>query len=892
MIDSHHEEVLKAVCGGALVLTATKRLARRLRSDFDLLRAAQGNAAWPSPAIHSADAWLQGAAERLGEGWRFLEAQAARRLWERIIEAQESGSAQALLQLSATARMAMQAHELLTEYRCDPRRYPLSGDHASFLRWQERYVKICAAEGWLDRMALFETVIVAFEKGELPLPATVWFVGFDDLPPRVRRLRKAFAERGVSVHETAPPAELWGELTRMRCVDAGEEVRLSARWARALLEKGEEGIGIIVPDLEGYRPLIDRIFREEIDPEAQVRPGNEEVRFNLSLGEPLSARGAVSAALAILATGAQPTLAQASFLLRTPYLGGSRRESAARSRLEVRLRGGNNPKVPLFTLAKEPAEAERKNPREISFAGICHRLIEGANVGGKRLPGLWARHFSELLTAVGWPGDRPLDSIDFQVVEAWNRKVLTRMATLDAVSQPMERGEALSLLRRLAAETEFQPEGPESPVQVIGLLEGAGLRFDHLWVMGLHDGVFPAPARPNPFLPVPLQVDAEMPHADASREADFARRVAGRLFAAAPTVVLSHPCREGDATLLPSPLIAGIAAGEVPLAAANAPALLWRSQGVVAERFSDSRAPALGEGERPSGGTGILRDQALCPFRAFARHRLRAQALETPDIGLDARGRGTLLHKTLEIFWRRTKDQASLLALDGANLWRRLGECVEEAVKAVYPEGGARPPGELLDLEKARLCLLVGEWLSEVEARRTPFTVLEPEQERRVSYGGIEFVARVDRIDALEGGRKVVLDYKTGQIDAADLIAERLVEPQLPIYGLGEGGDLAGVAFARLRRGDFSFAGVARDADLLAGVKPLSDWKKAVAAGIVDWDELLERWRKQLDALGRDFAAGEAAVDPVSAEKACRICDLKPLCRIAEVRSALEENDE
>ena len=60
-------------------------------------------------------------------------------------------------------------------------------------------------------------------------------------------------------------------------------------------------------------------------------------------------------------------------------------------------------------------------------------------------------------------------------------------------------------VKRLAAQTLFQPEAPDVPIQVLGVLESAGLEFDHLWVMGLTDEAWPIPARPNPFIPVALQ---------------------------------------------------------------------------------------------------------------------------------------------------------------------------------------------------------------------------------------------------------------------------------------------------------------------------------------------------------------------------------------------------
>lgn len=886
------EHLLSAAADGALILTATKRLARRLRGEFDRRLAAAGRAAWSTPAIASGDDWLRQAADRLGEGWRFLGSQGARRLWERIIDAEESESVQALLQVAATARAAEEAHTLLAEYRQNPASQLLTADHASFLRWRHAYLEICRRDGWLDTAALAETVSVAVAEGILAVPQVLWIAGFDDLPPRFRRLAEAFAARGGEVHEFPPAVEPAGEPVRLACADARDEVRQAARWARRLLEEGEGEIGIVVPDLQGYRLLIERIFLAEIDPAAQVRPGAEEARFSLSLGAPLADQGAVVAALEILGAGPILPVARAGFLLRTPYLGGSLRESTGRARLDRKLRAEDRNTVSLQTFARAMGKEEEANPRSIPFAAICHRLLDFFHDREKRLPGAWAAIFAGLLQAVGWPGERPLDSRDYQVVKAWREKVLRDLASFDLVSGPVARSEAVALVRRLAAETEFHSEGPESPVQVFGLLEAAGLRFRHLWVMGLHDGALPAPPRPNPFLPVSLQIAAGMPHASAEREAEFAGRVAARLLAAAPKVVLSHPLREGDAIRLPSPFIRDLPAGEVSLAPGHAPAAVWRRAAHAAEVIFDPSGPPL-PADRPAiGGTAILRDQALCPFRSFARHRLAAASLEVPDIGLDAGERGSLLHKVLEIFWRETGDQAGLLALDAAALDLRLRRNIDEAIARTY-EKRLRPSAALLDLEAQRLLLLVREWLLEVESRRVSFTVEEREKEHRETFGGIEFTTRIDRIDRLLDGSLAVIDYKTGQVEAADLIGERLLEPQLPVYGLGRPeGDLAAAAFATLRRGKCGFVGVARDGGLLPKVPALAEWKKAQETGIAEWPALLARWREQLDALGRAFAAGEAAVDPVSVHKACRICDLTSFCRIHEIAGLTAEGGE
>src|SRR5439155_1729665 len=112
--------------------------------------------------------------------------------------------------------------------------------------------------------------------------------------------------------------------------------------------------------------------------------------------------------------------------------------------------------------------------------------------------GAWARHFSTLLEAAGFPGERSLDSNEFQTRAKWN-EVLAELAKLERVSNELSGAQAFTALRNLCADTQFQPESPQAPVQVLGILESAGMRFDYLWVSGLTDSAWPMDARPNPF---------------------------------------------------------------------------------------------------------------------------------------------------------------------------------------------------------------------------------------------------------------------------------------------------------------------------------------------------------------------------------------------------------
>jgi exodeoxyribonuclease-5 len=144
--------------------------------------------------------------------------------------------------------------------------------------------------------------------------------------------------------------------------------------------------------------------------------------------------------------------------------------------------------------------------------------------------------FRNCLKAVGWPGDRPLSSHEFQARRAFG-EVLDGLGRLDGLLGPLGFAEAVRRLSQLCRQRLFQPETRGKPaIQVLGVLESAGLSFDALWVMGMNDDLWPPPPRPNPLLPAEVLRAAGASHASADVELDFARRVHVRLSQSAPEV--------------------------------------------------------------------------------------------------------------------------------------------------------------------------------------------------------------------------------------------------------------------------------------------------------------------------------------------------------------------
>jgi RecB family exonuclease len=209
-------------------------------------------------------------------------------------------------------------------------------------------------------------------------------------------------------------------------------------------------------------------------------------------------------------------------------------------------------------------------------------------------------------------------------------------------------------------------------------------------------------------------------------------------------------------------------------------------------------------------------------------------------------------------------------------------------VRRLKAEMPGRLEGQFEALEIERLARVALEWL-EAEKGRSPFRVVMREEPMTLSAGPLGLKGRLDRVDRLEGGELVVIDYKSGRASVGSWVGDRPDEPQLPLYALSMPDPVGAVAFATLKAGQRRFEGLARQPGWLPKVDLVAKHRSA-GKHYASWDELLEGWRSAIDGLANAFAAGDARVDPKRQGATCRHCDVAPLCRMRE-RVALEDED-
>lgn len=890
---------------GVTVITPNRRLATVLKREFNKARTVERMSAWESADILPISAFI----ERIYEDALYsrealhlpilLTPAQEQVLWERAVSRWTADTA--LLSVAEAARLAREAWELAHAWRLIQRlgSYPLNEDGKAFQEWSGHYEQMTSRGRHTDGARLCDLVSELCKINEVGKPKQLVCYGFDIVTPQQARLLVRLEEVGCEVmvapllpqspSQSMPRRQRNLDVQRRVYDDHNEEIRCAAVWARERLEAyGTARIGVVVPQFSEHRSTIMRIFNSVMEPDVRRSLSGAAKPippFNASLGMALISYPLVEAAFLILELGdGQIEFERVSLLLRSPFLGGGETELFHRAQLDAELRKRAEPMINLerLLILIERERAGTTCPvlvKNISaYAEFCK-----AKLPGSQAPSKLARVISEILRIVGFPGERELDSSEYQTLKKW-QEVLAGFAVLDSVMPRTTYSMALLRLRHMAADVLFQPETPDVPVQILGVFEAAGMTFDHLWVMGLSDEAWPSQPRPNPFLPVELQRAAGLPQGSVDASLELASRLTDAWLTAADEVILSHP-RHGDdhdvRELAPSPLIANIAIGELELPDYASHCDLIHGARRL-ERVKDDDVPAVqvGSGAKGvAGGTAVIKDQAICPFRALAIHRLGAEGTKTPRSGLDAMERGTLVHHMLAQVWSQLKTRSALDAIDPEDLEAMLMHSAKEAVARVQRTRPAALSARFALTEQRRLVRLAREWLNE-DKKRAGFTVVAIEDKRTIEIGGFTLTTRLDRVDELDDGRRIVIDYKTRAPFAGSMLGERPEEPQLPLYLVTAELEAVAVAFAQVKTGEMRFTALSRDSDLLPGAKAFSESRQGDQYG--SWEELVAAWRMNLANIAADFFSGHAKVDPKKYPHTCRNCDVRSLCRIYE----------
>jgi len=941
--------LLKPIAQNALILTPNNRLKNKVLQAYNQHQQDQGLNVWAAPRVHSLQQWLGERYQALLDGLHLDSPKALagelvrRQIWLDIIAADNRGAelinplklaSDAETALQSTLRWCVEPSTL----GADDHDANMSGDEQTlFPLWAQQFLQTLDQQQ-LQTAEQLQVAVNHFYLGQAnsqqdTREEQLIILGFDDVPPLTQQTFECIAKQHHALQslDTAVTSSTLSSVTRSACQDFDDELKSAASWSRDLIAQDPSAsIGIIVPNLGQCRAQLERVFVETFEPHYLLpEVARYTLPFNFSAGIPLGQTALIHDTLSLLRLSQHSVETEGLIrLLHSPFWGQDKQPDketflcdlatqlkrqlrpqikaarlrqlvhklAEKSRDVSQSKHHDNRQIQLDAFATNQGDPEQAN----HFGDWLDQSLQDLETQRRRSAKTqsasnWSEDFLDQLDLLGWPGERRLDSNEYQQMQQWF-SLLEDFTQLDQLPQSLSQQQALEQLSQLANSQHYQAQTPDSPIQILGILEGAGLAFSHCWVMGMNQRDWPPAPAPNPLLSLELQRKLGMPHADAERELQYAERLTLGYQHCAEKVVFSYAQQEAGTPLplsalieeLPEQVLPAFNPDAIHSDLANYLETFSPLDGQTLEWVNCAQAPPLTPSELKylRGGSSIFRNQAICPFSAFAIHRLGASMALEPSQGLSPIVRGEILHNSLETLWNELKDQATLIALDESVLLNKIKQAVNIELLRYQQREPELLGSHYLELELERQSQLILRWC-QLEKERPVFSVAACEESLKVNFNGLPLTLRLDRLDKLESGELIVIDYKTGSPSVKKWGSERPEEPQLPLYALLYSQDVHALMFAEINAKAIAIKGLGQLSEYHDGISQATDGGKFDLPE--DWTAIVEHWQHVMTQLSNDFLQGDCSLTFKSPQLSRYYSDLAALMRSAEQTSLIRD---
>lgn len=822
--------------------------------------------------------------------------------WEAVLKEQQLNS----LNLTKLAKILAEAHTLQVDWDIQVEPLEETPEYIEYKNIQTYYLDRLQERGAIDGPLRNQWLLEQLQQSavssdfsgdsgatqqlQTAFSKKIVLLGFRELSAIQSGLFKACQDLGAELYILDSELDELGNLQVIRTQNRAEELEAAVNWAKQMLEKYPRGrFAIIDPLIQAELNTVRRYLHDRIQDEGL----KADLLYNVAIGRPLSDWSIVRSTLAWLKLFislvsknhiATQDLGESLLLAQEALVSAWADQLSA---LDLKLR--QNSKV---SYNKHQVQQFLHD-----ISDEFSELVEGAfalfPADEKHLRlNRWLQKFRAFFGVFSFPGIKKLSSAQYQVCSAFDQALKTA-AALSPSLEHMTASEAFHLFERVCQQQIFQPQrAATARLDVLGMLEAEGARWDAVWILSLQDDVLPTVPKPNPMIPKAALLRVDAPRTDHRREFLWAEAMLKSLLETAPSITISWHAFAGEMPTKASPLISQYLAeaqwielDEVSELNSLQPQLAAESYAEL-EFLRDDYGPPVPDDALLSGGSRLIDLQAINPQWAFAAYRLHMRAFDPyPRYELDRMQRGSFIHASLESFWNGVRAQSTLKSMSDDELKDKISDVVDDSARSELLFDSEA----LLKLEKEFAKSQLFHFLKLEQQRELAFTVAEVEKSAEIALSKIKIRVKIDRVDFLENNSYLYLDYKTGTLPnyKKNWYRERPIDLQLPLYAAyGEHpvNEVGGVGFGGLKPKQMGFAGVGAVNWSYSGNSKVEEKTEA------DFAQQLSSWKGVLMDLADEIARGYAA-NSYADKKDMQYCEVLPFLRLGQAFEEESDND-
>ena len=764
--------------------------------------------------------WDQSYAGRLRQQARFLlDSNQEEFLWGYFIKKSNNFEWGHSFDLGVKARQAYHlATKILFDINCS---YGLNEDQENFFKLCGQYQNFLKSNEIVDVNFLLQNFMIHFKGKKFSI------MGFDFPLPLEKKI--------ISLAEFSQPSSIRKSDYLLYTFSSFEdEIRAAYNWAKNLIaQPSDSRIAIVIDqqDLE-YATIIGKHMKINF--------------YSLAAQEKISKQSMIRLPLELLKLDHIFTWEDLSYLLCNRNLFGANKEFNYRSSLDADLRSSGTYQISLKDLSNNK-KILQSCPLFIQFLKRFNQFINQRK-GNKKFAN-WVRIINDFLQDIDWLGDRIHNSLQDKVFKSWS-SVCDSLCSLDAlgIGEISFHDFSYHLSRKLET-IEMRYAEESSNLFILGPEQVSSVKPTHLWLIGANSGRPRFKTKISNLLPMDPQIKAMVPGIDPAVDFQLRQKLFDSFLNNKVEVIVSYSEYTKGIKNLKSPLL-----DRDPLIYKSCEKVKNQKTLVRPIDYENLRGAQLNHAGNSYGSVSFFADQAACPFRGYAIHRLGSKPMHEPSPGISKKLQGILVHDVLASLWGDIKSLENLRSKNLDELAGLISISIEDVFIRTKNLINCETP--IIDIEKNRIKKLVLNWL-EFEKKSENFKVVAMEKKVRGKIFNIDISCRLDRLDQLANGSFRVIDYKTGAFTKGDLEPPRINAPQLYLYCMLVGLDkVEGFSVAKINTNSSS-----------------------IVSKILGDDDV-QVWHKDLESLSQEMTDGVAARRPKNSDSTCNFCDQKVFCRV------------